>query len=60
MKDDFVCTDKYDEEVFGKVLMMKGLSYWDKIDKFMTKEYLGKRVNFTKNGQMSECEEMYI
>ena len=54
MKDDFMCTDKYDEEVFGKVLMMKDLPYWDKIDKFMTKEYLGKWVNFTKNGQMSE------
>lgn len=46
MNKDFICNSKYDREIFEKVAMMKDLQHWDKIDRFMTKEYLGKWVNF--------------
>lgn len=51
MKKDFVVTDKYNKEIFSKVLMMKDLPYWNKIDRFMTKEYLKEWVTFKKENQ---------
>ncbi len=48
MNEDFICNKKYDVEIFEKVLMMKDLTHWNKIDEFMTKEYLGKWVKFKR------------
>lgn len=39
MRNDFICTDKYNDEIFEKVYMMRHLSHWEAIDKFMSKEY---------------------
>ena len=38
-KDDFICNDSYNKEFFEKVYQLKSLSHWNKIDKFMEKEY---------------------
>lgn len=54
MKDDFICTDKYDNEIFEKVLMLKSVPYWEQIDKFMTKEYLKKWISFKKGVESYE------
>lgn len=51
MKDDFICNDKYDEEIFNKVYLMKVLENWDEINKFMLMEYKLKWVEYlTKIG----------
>lgn len=39
MRKDFICTDKYNDEIFEKVSMMTYLPHWKDIDKFMCKEY---------------------
>lgn len=39
MKEDFICTEEYDEEIFDKVLMLKSFQSWDSINDFMRKEY---------------------
>lgn len=46
MRDDFICTDEYDEEIFKKDCMLKELSNWKDIDDFMGKEYKIKWLNF--------------
>lgn len=46
MKEDFICTDEYDEEVFDKVFMMKNSSMWGDINSFMQIEYEEKWKDF--------------
>ena len=42
MNKDFICNDKYTEEVFGQIMKLKNTSHWDKIDIFMGKEYFSE------------------
>ena len=49
MNEDFICNDKYDDEIFNKVYEMKELDYWDEIDLFMQKEYRTKWLKFKQN-----------
>ena len=49
MRDNFIDNPKYTKEIFRKVMLLKGLSHWKKIDKFMGKEYMMEWVKF-KNG----------
>lgn len=51
MKNDFICTDEYDSEIFELVLKLKDCSNWLEIDKFMGKEYKMKWLNF-KRGEL--------
>ncbi len=37
MNDDYIGSDKYDEEIFRQVTKMKDLPYWADIDSFMEK-----------------------
>lgn len=48
MKEDFICNDKYNKEIFDKVIMMSFLPHWDKIDVFMKKEYGRQWMNYKK------------
>ena len=48
MNKDFLVTKEYNKEIFKKVSLMLNLPHWDKIDKFMTKEYLKDWVNYKK------------
>ncbi len=46
MRNDFICTDEYDQEIFEKVYLLKDETFWSKINDFMTKEYLKKWRTF--------------
>ena len=46
MKEDFICTEEYDEEIFDKVLMLKSFQSWDSINDFMRKEYKDEWGNY--------------
>ena len=48
MRDDFICNDKYNEEIFYKVLLLKNKSHWEKVDAFMKKEYKSDWLEFKK------------
>ncbi len=48
MNNDYICNDKYDREIFEKVMMLAGMPNWKDIDAFMKKEYLGKWVAYKK------------
>ena len=55
MRDEFICNDKYTQEIFEKVVLMKKLPHWQKISDFMGKEYMMQWVNFLKvNGYGTE------
>lgn len=45
-KEDFICNDKYTNEFFNKVLMLKHSEHWNDIDAFMRKEYRMQWINF--------------
>ncbi len=53
MRNDFICTDKYNNEIFEKVSMMTDLPHWDAIDKFMCREYKCLWLDF-KRGKNSD------
>lgn len=46
MRNNFIETDKYDDEIFQKVYSMKVLPNWEKIDAFMEKEYMLKWISY--------------
>lgn len=51
MRNDFICTDIYDDVFFEKVWMLKDSPNWKNIDRLMEKEYMMKWVDFRrKNG----------
>lgn len=51
MRKDFICTDKYDSEIFDKVLLLENSKNWDSINSFMEREYMTKWIRFLKNGK---------
>lgn len=48
MRDDFICNSKYDEEIFRLVSKLENNHNWDKINKFMEKEYMLKWIDFRR------------
>ena len=48
MNKDYICNDDYTEEIFEKVSMMRKLSHWPEIDRFMGKEYMAKWLDYKK------------
>lgn len=46
MKEDFLCNDQYDEEVFRQVMRLKTKEHWHLVDDFMTQEYRLKWIEF--------------
>ena len=49
MRDDFICNPKYDNEIFLKVIMMKNLLYWNRINDFMKREDKVKWLEFIES-----------
>lgn len=39
IKDDYICNDKYTEEIFSKVIMLQDSLIWANISSFMNHEY---------------------
>jgi hypothetical protein len=50
---DFICNEKYDDEIFNMVLKLRNLPHYDDIDKFMGKEYAMKWVRFKKSKEVN-------
>ena len=48
MNRDFIGNDDYTEEVFDKVALMKSLSHWPEIDRFMGREYYSEWLDYKK------------
>lgn len=46
MKNDFICNDKYTEDIFHKVFLLKETDNWNEIDNFMGREYLMQWIKF--------------
>lgn len=46
MRDDFICNDEYDDEIFEKVFLLRHAVNWEEIDRFMAKEYHRKWKNY--------------
>ena len=54
MKNDYICCDKYNDEIFKKVLKLKNSSNWMEINNFMRKEYKVSWINFEKAVENNE------
>lgn len=39
-KNDFMRTDIYNDEFFSKVILLKDVKHWDKINKLMKREFM--------------------
>jgi hypothetical protein len=50
MKDDFICNEEYDAEVFRMVSKLRATGHWNKIDRFMGREYHAKWLDYKKGG----------
>ncbi len=48
MRDDFICNDAYNEEIFRKVLLLRDKENWKKIDDFMCREYRMAWIRFKR------------
>lgn len=48
MRKDYICNDKYNNEIFSKVMSFENLSNWNDIDKFMSDEYRLKWLNYKR------------
>ena len=46
MREDFICNDKYNKEIFEKVYMLRNSNRWNDISRFMGKEYCLKWIDF--------------
>jgi hypothetical protein len=46
MRDDFICNDKYTNEIFDKVIQMRVLPNWKEIDLFMGREYFCRWLDY--------------
>ena len=51
MRANYICNDKYTQEIFQKVLQMKSLPNWQEISNFMGKEYMLEWLNFLRENQ---------
>lgn len=54
MREDFICNENYNDEVFKKVYEMRNLYYWNEINCFMGKEYKCKWLDFLKRNEKNE------
>ena len=60
MRNNFIETDKYDDEIFQKVYSMKVLPNWEKIDAFMGKEYMLKWISYKEYmEQRSKSQDIF-
>ncbi len=48
MKEDFICNDDYNEEIFSQVSKMKDMPHWDGVRNFMKKEYRMSWLNYER------------
>ncbi len=46
MRDSYIGNEKYTQEIFSKVQLMRNLPVWSEVDKFMGREYFRKWLDF--------------
>ena len=49
MNKDFICNEDYDAEIFSWVYKLSSTGYWDKIDRFMGREYHSKWLDYKES-----------
>lgn len=47
-RDDFICTDEYNNIFFQKVILLRNLKHWPSIDELMQREFMFEWQNFLK------------
>lgn len=47
-RDDFICTDEYNDIFFQKVILLRNLKHWHNIDELMQREFMFEWQNFLK------------
>ncbi|MCL2337567.1 MAG: hypothetical protein FWC60_09130 [Firmicutes bacterium] len=52
MNKDFICNPDYTEEIFQKVALMKNLSNWSEIDRFMGREYYSQWLDYKEREKL--------
>jgi len=52
MCNDFIDNDRYNHEIFTKILYFQNLNHWDAINQFMGKEYKMKWLNFASKNRL--------
>lgn len=45
-RDDFICTDEYNQQLFNKVYQLKELTNWEDISTLMKNEFMWEWVNY--------------
>lgn len=53
LKEDFIDNDKYTEELFGKILLLKNNQNWNDIDFFILFEYRNEWTDFKRWRKMN-------
>jgi hypothetical protein len=48
MNNDFICNEEYNKEVLNMVLLLRGSEHWERIDRFMGREYHSKWLDYKK------------
>lgn len=49
MRKDFICNNKYDEEIFTQVSKLRNASNWEDVRKFMRKEYRSAWIDYERS-----------
>lgn len=47
-RDDFICTDEYNDIFFQKVILLRNLKHWHNIDALMQREFMFEWQNFLR------------
>ena len=50
-RDDFICTDRYNQEFFEKVWMLRDLPHWEDINNLMKREFMFEWDNFVSHNK---------
>ena len=50
-RDDFICTDRYNQEFFEKVWMLRDLPHWEDINNLMKREFMFEWDNFINHNK---------
>ena len=48
MRNDYICDEEADREIFSKIMQMRKLPYWEEINHFMEREYFSRWADFLK------------
>ena len=50
-RDDFICTDRYNQEFFEKVVVLRDLPHWNDINNLMKREFMFEWDNFVSHNK---------